>query len=226
VIDSDDDLDAVRRLMQEAGLENDDALTPVVLELRALAHATPPPPSAAVAALMTGRPRRRAGRTGVVIALAVTASLGAGLTAAAASPAVRDRAASAVAALGSPTIQRPALPTVEVGTPVRSTEHRSQGSATPAGTPAAHASSVPVPLDSAMPDDGQGHGQSSKRADPAAAPSPARSAEAADSHRHGGGSGSSGRGGGVTPTHSGQSADQAKDDGKGSDDAGEAEADG
>ncbi|MDQ1531720.1 MAG: hypothetical protein QOE37_1825 [Microbacteriaceae bacterium] len=230
--DSPDDFDAVRRLMLESGLEDDDALSPVLLELRELGHGPAPAPSAEVERLMTGGRRRRlGGRTGVVIALAVTASLAAGLTAAA-SPAVRETAAGAVAALGGPTVQRPDLPSVEAA-PARSSgadqsDHAS-GTAARRSVPV-HASTTPALPTKGRSAEHRDHGTRGAR------PSPAPSAGSegrktghdgdSDSSGYSGysaSSGSSGSSGGRGSSSHDDGGGKPSSSGKGSNDSGSPE---
>jgi hypothetical protein len=105
-------------LLSEAGLADEDALAPVLVELHGLGQAASPAPCPQLAALLDpprrAQHRRPPRRRGAVIALVVAASLGSGITAAAADPQVREAAAHVVASVVAPTID---LPTVEVGKP-------------------------------------------------------------------------------------------------------------
>ena len=98
-IESDADEAAVRRLMAESDLEGEDALFAALLDLRGLRSGVIDVPSADVAALMAGRRRRRLRTRGaVIVALVAAASVGTGLSAAAA-PQLRDSAQQAIAAV-------------------------------------------------------------------------------------------------------------------------------
>jgi hypothetical protein len=93
----------IDRLLSEAGMEDDLDLASFLLELRTLSAGAPPTPSAGVSALMAQavtKPRASKHllrRRMIVIAFTVTASLGLGVSAAAAvSPQVRDAAQKAL----------------------------------------------------------------------------------------------------------------------------------
>lgn len=93
----------INRLLNEAGMEDDLDLASFLLELRELSADTPPTPSADVSALMVATPvKLRASKNSrhrrmVLIVLAVGASLGMGVSAAAAvSPQVHDAAQNAI----------------------------------------------------------------------------------------------------------------------------------
>jgi hypothetical protein len=93
--------DGLLALLEESGLPADDELTELLAELRSLGTDPAPVPGPELAALLLeDRPRRRGlHRRGAVIGALVVLSLGSGVTAAAASPDVRDGAAGAVAAV-------------------------------------------------------------------------------------------------------------------------------
>ena len=93
----------INRLLNEAGMEDDLDLASFLLELRELSADTPPTPSAEVSALMVATPvKLRASKNSrhrrmALIVLAVGASLGMGVSAAAAvSPQVHDAAQNAI----------------------------------------------------------------------------------------------------------------------------------
>ncbi|MCU1474231.1 hypothetical protein [Amnibacterium sp.] len=93
--------DGLLALLEESGLPADDELTGLLAELRSLGTDPVPAPGPELAALLIeDRPGRRGlHRRGAVIGALVVLSLGSGVTAAAASPGVRDGAAGAVAAV-------------------------------------------------------------------------------------------------------------------------------
>jgi hypothetical protein len=100
-IESDADEAAVRRLMAESDLDagGEDELFAALLDLRGLRSGVIDVPSADVAALMAGRRRRRLRTRGaIIVALVAAASVGTGLSAAAA-PQLRDSAQKAIAAV-------------------------------------------------------------------------------------------------------------------------------
>lgn len=93
----------INRLLNEAGMEDDLDLASFLLELREISADTPPTPSVEVSALMVATPvKLRASKNSrhrrmVLIVLAVVASLGMGVSAAAAvSPQVHDAAQNAI----------------------------------------------------------------------------------------------------------------------------------
>jgi hypothetical protein len=119
--------ESVRTLLSEAGLADEDGLAPVLVDLHRLGQAAPPAPSPQLAALLDAPPRRRPPRRrGAVVALVVAASIGTGITAAAADPQVREAAAHAVVSVVAPTIE---VPAVELPTPA----DRPASSSAPAG---------------------------------------------------------------------------------------------
>lgn len=92
--------DTLFALLDEADLPADDELTGLLAELRSLGSAPVPAPSPELAALLVPeRPRRGLHRRGAVVGALVVLSIGTGVTAAAASPEVRDGAVGAVAAV-------------------------------------------------------------------------------------------------------------------------------
>ncbi len=95
----DDDLLA---LLAESGLDDEPELSELLADLRGLGAGPVPMPSAAVDALLAGSAasrRSRHSRRGVIVGVLVLASLGTGVTAAAADPDLRAGAAGAVAAV-------------------------------------------------------------------------------------------------------------------------------
>lgn len=96
---------SVRTLLQEAGVPDDDPVAAALAELGRLADGDAPVPSARLAPLLAGRRPRH--RRGAVIALVVAASLGTGITAAAADPAIRSSATHAVAGIVAPHVDLP-----------------------------------------------------------------------------------------------------------------------
>jgi hypothetical protein len=92
--------DTLFALLDEADLPADHELTGLLAELRSLGSAPVPAPSPELAALLVPeRPRRGLHRRGAVVGALVVLSIGTGVTAAAASPEVRDGAVGAVAAV-------------------------------------------------------------------------------------------------------------------------------
>ena len=88
--------DQIDRLLAEAQMTDDPELRGLLAELHRAATSVRPMPSAELSALMLpGRRRPALGRRGVVTALVVVGMLGAGVTAAAASPDVRSAAQQA-----------------------------------------------------------------------------------------------------------------------------------
>jgi hypothetical protein len=126
--------ESVRALLDDAGVG--DELRASLEALHALGAGAPPPPSPEVAALLIqvrGSPHI-AGRRGALIALVLAASLGAGVTAAAADPGARDT----VLQLLRPAAAAPVTP----GAPVPvSTE----GSAAAGAAPASISAVSPAP---------------------------------------------------------------------------------
>jgi hypothetical protein len=93
--------DALLALLEESEVTADDELEVLLADLQALGAGPVPAPGPELAALLVadGRGRRRLHRRGVVVGALVVLSLGTGVTAAAASPDVRDGAIGAVAAV-------------------------------------------------------------------------------------------------------------------------------
>jgi len=92
--------DQIERLLAEVQLSDDPELRGLLTELHRAATSVRPMPSAELSALMApGRRRPGMRRRGVVTALVVVGMLGAGVTAAAASPDVRSAAQQAYQAV-------------------------------------------------------------------------------------------------------------------------------
>jgi hypothetical protein len=93
--------DALLALLEESDLPTDDDLVGLLADLRSLGTGPVPAVGPELAALLVtdGARRRRLHRRGAVVGALVVLSLGTGVTAAAASPGVRDGAAGAVAAV-------------------------------------------------------------------------------------------------------------------------------
>jgi len=92
--------DTLLALLEESEMTPDVELGVLLADLQALGAGPVPPPGPELAALLVpdGRGRRRLRRRGVVVGALVVLSLGTGVTAAAASPDVRDGAAGVIAA--------------------------------------------------------------------------------------------------------------------------------
>ena len=125
--------DALLALLEESEVTADEELATLLADLQALGAGLAPTPGPELAALLVadGRGRRRLHRRGAVIGALVILSLGTGVTAAAASPDVRDGAIGAVAAA------------VHVLQPPAAVQHRRPAPATTADAPAARSSAVP-----------------------------------------------------------------------------------
>lgn len=146
--------DAVDRLLSETRLDDDRQLAQALRELQSTADAEPPYPSAQVARLMSPRPlahvsRFTRRRSTIATALILGAVLAGGVSAAAASPMVRNAAQDAVAALTA-VVQPVAAPKP---TPTASLQPHDE-SARPARVPAipAPASATQGPAPSAIPE--------------------------------------------------------------------------
>jgi hypothetical protein len=93
--------DRLPALLDESGLQEDDELTGLLAELAELGTTPAPVPGPELAALLVGGAADRRGlrRRGAVVGALVVLSIGCGVTAAAASPAVREGAAGMVTAV-------------------------------------------------------------------------------------------------------------------------------
>ena len=146
--------DAVDRLLSETRLDDDLQLAQALRELQSTADAEPPYPSAHVARLMSPRPLARVSRftrrrSTIATALILGAVLAGGVSAAAASPMVRNAAQDAVAALTAAVRPAAAPKPTPTASPLPHDE-----SARPASVPAipAPASATPAPAPSAIPE--------------------------------------------------------------------------
>jgi hypothetical protein len=105
--------DSIRRLLEESDLPDDDALEAALGDLRDLARTPAPAPSLEVAARMRPRRRRLGRRGGAVVTLAVVATLGTGLSAAALTPGVPQATFGAVQHLvGGGAAPAPQVPSI------------------------------------------------------------------------------------------------------------------
>jgi eukaryotic-like serine/threonine-protein kinase len=201
--------DALLALLEESEVTADEGLGASLADLQALGAGPAPTPGPELAALLVadGPGRRRLHRRGAVIGALVILSLGTGVTAAAASPDVRDGAIGAVAAAVH-VLQPPAA--VQNRTPAPTADApAARSSAARAAQPSASrlpaVPAVPAVHPSAPGDDGRG-----TRADDVAhhstGPSEGRGHDASDSAGSRDGS-SSGSGSGSGHGSSGGSSD-------------------
>ncbi len=104
--------DVIERLLVEADMVDDTLLRDFLAELEEAATAVRPLPSAELAALLVPAPRRSAGgrRRVIITTMIVVGTIGAGATAAAASPEVRDATGRAIEAVVGALL--PSAPTV------------------------------------------------------------------------------------------------------------------
>lgn len=123
--------DVIEELLRDAGITGERELTTVLHELRNQSIGPAPLPSAAISALMceqSVKPRTStswAHRRTLAIALAVTASLGMGVTAAAASPEVRGIVQNVATLLAHAFVLGHHSPSAPPHTPVTGTTHPS-----------------------------------------------------------------------------------------------------
>jgi len=103
--------DVIEQLLGETDMVDDTLLRDFLVELEEAATSVRPLPSAELAALLVPVPRRSAGRRGRVIitTMIVVGTIGAGATAAAASPEVRDATGRAIQTVVGALL--PAVPT-------------------------------------------------------------------------------------------------------------------
>ncbi|MDH2442782.1 hypothetical protein QDR37_02370 [Amnibacterium sp. CER49] len=131
--------ESIRRLLEESDLPDDDALESALGDLRDLARTPAPAPSLEVAARMRPRRRRLGRRGGAVVTLAVVATLGTGLSAAALTPGVPQATFGAVQHLvGGGAAPAPQVPTIgaTTTTTAAATPSASRAAAAPAASAA------------------------------------------------------------------------------------------
>ena len=175
--------DHIDRLLAETQLGDDSELRDLLTELHRSATSVHPLPSAELSALMTpgrGRSSMRR-RAGVVTALIVVGTLGVGVTAAAANPAIREAAQRAYQVVTG---------VVLPGT-FGSTPGGDRGASNPSSSPSRSASASPHPgvTEHPQPSDHPGNGATN-----VATPHPSESHPAASDHPTPAPTGSPGKG--------------------------------
>jgi hypothetical protein len=183
--------DVVEQLLVETDLVDDIPLREYLVELQNTARAVRPMPSAELAALLVPAPRRTAGRRRRVIitTMIVAGILGAGATAAAASPEIRDATGRAIqAVVGTLLPASPAVP--GDGRPVAPDTHppkprETSGTSHPG--PTDHPGATDHPSPTIHPGKGGTQGNSGSNP-PSGTPLPGSGSSGQPSPSHGGGS--------------------------------------